>query len=275
MARAYTYQKELEAIKILILELSHLSGADFVMQLDAEIEPDKIKEILRAIDLYLLKGIPVQHILGYTYFFGYKIFVNQDVLIPRFETEELVGQVLSYYDNIFKGKPIRTVDIGTGSGAIAIALALEEPKMEVYATDISDKALKVAFNNATYNKAKVKFIKGSWLEPLFGLERFDLIVSNPPYIPIDEEVDPIVKNNEPHLALYGGKRGMDFYEVILKDANKILNVPGLIAFEHSYNKKQEIYQLAKKYFPNALVDCITDMQGKDRMTLITIKEVMK
>ncbi len=197
--------------------------------------------------------------------------VNKDVLIPRFETEELVGYILSYYDEIFKTKKIKVVDIGTGSGNIAIALAKEEPNMEVSASDISPEAIEVAKENAKNNDAKVNFVVGDMLEPFIKSgEKFDILVSNPPYIPDTEFVEDIVKDNEPHLALFGGSDGMKFYDMILKDADKILNYPALIAFEHSYNKKEQMINLAKKYFSDSQVEVIKDMQGKDRMTFIKI-----
>lgn len=197
--------------------------------------------------------------------------VNKDVLIPRFETEELVGYILSYYDEIFKTKKIKVVDIGTGSGNIAIALAKEEPNMEVSASDISPEAIEVAKENAKNNDAKVNFLVGDMLEPFIKSgEKFDILVSNPPYIPDTEFVEDIVKDNEPHLALFGGSDGMKFYDMILKDADKILNYPALIAFEHSYNKKEQMINLAKKYFSDSQVEVIKDMQGKDRMTFIKI-----
>ena len=197
--------------------------------------------------------------------------VNKDVLIPRFETEELVGYILSYYDEIFKTKKIKVVDIGTGSGNIAIALAKEEPNMEVSASDISTEAIEIAKENAKNNDAKVNFVVGDMLEPFIKSgEKFDILVSNPPYIPDTEFVEDIVKDNEPHLALFGGSDGMKFYDMILKDADKILNYPALIAFEHSYNKKEQMINLAKKYFSDSQVEVIKDMQGKDRMTFIKI-----
>lgn len=197
--------------------------------------------------------------------------VNKDVLIPRFETEELVGYILSYYDEMFETKKIKVVDIGTGSGNIAIALAKEEPNMEVSASDISTEAIEIAKENAKNNDAKVNFVVGDMLEPFIKSgEKFDILVSNPPYIPDTEFVEDIVKDNEPHLALFGGSDGMKFYDMILKDADKILNYPALIAFEHSYNKKEQMINLAKKYFSDSQVEVIKDMQGKDRMTFIKI-----
>ena len=271
MHLARKLKKEEEAIKLLVLELSNLSGAEFLSEIDKVQSKEHIEFLQSKIDEYLYKNHPVQHIVGYSYFYGYKMKVNKDVLIPRFETEELVGYILSYYDEIFKTKKIKVVDIGTGSGNIAIALAKEEPNMEVSASDISPEAMEVAKENAKNNDAKVNFVVGDMLEPFIKSgEKFDILVSNPPYIPDTEFVEDIVKDNEPHLALFGGSDGMKFYDMILKDADKILNYPALIAFEHSYNKKEQMINLAKKYFSDSQVEVIKDMQGKDRMTFIKI-----
>lgn len=260
---------EEEAIKLLILELSGFDGAHFLLALKDEIDPLLQEKMEKAIDMYVIEGKPVQHILGYSYFFGYKMIVNENVLIPRCETEELVGFVLATYDDVFDGKEVKVVDVGTGSAAIAIALAKEESKMDVYATDISEEALETAKENAKNNEADVQFYQGDMLQPLIDRNyKFDILVSNPPYIPDDEFVEDIVKNNEPHVALFGGSDGMKFYDIILRDASKILNTPNFIAFEHSYNKKKEMHELVKKYFPNSEYETLKDLSGKDRITII-------
>lgn len=267
--KALEQNLEKEAIKLLVLELSKMDGATFFAKLNEEI-PDDLKNVYdHAIYLYLNHHLPVQHIIGYTYFYGYKIKVNDKVLIPRPETEELVSYVMQTYDDVFNGKYVDLVDVGTGSGAIAIALAKEEPKFKIVATDISEDALLVAKENALQNNAKIEFIKGNMLEPLIEKNlKFDILVSNPPYIPNDEYVDDIVKNNEPNIALFGGSDGMYFYNEILSKANKILRDKNIILFEHSYSKKKEMLALAKKYFPKGKVEVIQDLNGKDRFTII-------
>lgn len=253
--------------------MSGLSGANFLLSLKEEIDNEKLEIMKKCLDMYIIEGKPVQHILGYSYFFGYKMKVNKDVLIPRPETEELVGYVLSTYDDVFKGKKVEVVDVGTGSGAIAIALAKEEQNMILSGTDISDDALKVAQENAKNNNAQITFYQGDMLKPLIERKlKFDILVSNPPYIPNHEYVDDIVINNEPHVALFGGELGMDFYEQILSSANEILNKPNFIAFEHSYNKKKEMHELIKKYYPNSKYETIKDLSGKDRITIIINEE---
>ena len=223
MKRADSLGKEREAIKLLVLELSGLDGANFFLKLTEELSVEEEKRFLTAIDKYLIDGIPVQHILGYSYFYGYRMIVNKEVLIPRPETEELVGYVLQKYDDVFDGQKVDVVDVGTGSGAVAVALVKEEPNMSVYATDISETALEVAVQNAKNNDANVTFYLGDMLQPLIERNlKFDILVSNPPYIPEDEYVESIVKDNEPHVALFGGVDGMYFYDIILSNASKIL-----------------------------------------------------
>ena len=214
--KALEQNLEKEAIKLLVLELSQMDGATFFSKLNDQIPEEQKAVFDKAINLYLNEHLPVQHIIGYTYFYGYKMKVSDKVLIPRPETEELVSYVMQTYDDVFGSQVVKIVDVGTGSGAIAIALAKEEPKFEVVATDISSEALDVAKENAALNGVHIEFLEGNMLDPLIerGL-KFDILVSNPPYIPDNEYVEDIVKNNEPNIALFGGLDGMHFYDVIL------------------------------------------------------------
>lgn len=263
---------EIEAIKLLILELSNFDGASFLAHYDDEIELDKLNVLESAISKYVNDFIPVQHILGYTYFYGYKIKVSKDVLIPRCETEELVGYVLEYYDEVFKGKKVNVCDIGTGSGAISIALSKEEPNMTLYATDISKEALIFAKENAILNNANISFYEGDLLQPLIENNlKFDILVSNPPYIDKHDEVDPLVIKNEPHLALFADDLGMACYDKILKDASKILNTPNIIIFEHGYKQRELMLELVDKYYPNSECEIIKDLSGNDRITVFINK----
>ena len=214
-------------------------------------------------------GCPLQYIIGSTCFYGYDFIVNENVLIPRFETEELVENILYKYDEHFGGKKVEVCDLATGSGCIAITLAKEEPNMHVVATDISKEALEVAKLNNQKFDANVKFLQGDMLTPLKG-KKFDIFVSNPPYIPENEDVDSLVKDNEPNLALFGGDDGMKFYRIILQGLRPLLNKKALVAFEHGYDKKEEMLALCKKYFPECKAECIKDLEGKDRMTFIYV-----
>lgn len=254
-----------------MLELSNKSGAEFLASFKDEISEELIKVYDEAIDKYLIDNYPVQYILGYSYFYGYKMKVDERVLIPRRETEELVAYVLSYYDEMFEGKEVNICDIGTGSGNIIVALKAEEALFNAYASDISEDAIKVAKENAKNNNVDVKFLVGNMVDPLKELGiKFDIVVSNPPYIPSDEFVEDIVKDNEPNIALFGGEDGMFFYEEIFKNIKGLLKEKAFLAFEHSFSKKQAMIDLAKKYFPKAEIISIKDMQEKDRFTIVKI-----
>ena len=220
----------------------------------------------------LVLNKPLNYVLGYSYFYGYKMFVNKDVLIPRFETEELVGLILAKIDSecINKDNLVLT-DVGTGSGAIAIALKKEEPSLDVYASDISKEALEVAKKNATYNKASINFLEGSMLEPLIERKlKLDILVSNPPYIKNDEILDNSVKDYEPHVALFGGDDGLKFYRLIFKDANKVMKKDGMLFFEMGYDQKDNLVSLAKEYFKDAYIEVFKDINKKDRMLFIKL-----
>lgn len=259
---------ETEAAKWLLMHVSNLTPAQFYLAFNEEVTPEVEARFMSGIERYL-NYVPIQHIIGYQTFYGYDFIVNEDVLIPRRETEELVEQVLYYYDDHFQGQKIDLCDIGTGSGCIAITLSKEEPNLNVVAADISAKALVVAKQNNDKLGANVRFFEGDLLSPLKGM-KFDIIVSNPPYIPNQEDVAKIVKTHEPNIALFGGDTGLIFYERILKDAKNYLKDKGLIAFEHAYDKRQELYDLAKHYYPQANIIQLKDLSGKDRMTLIEV-----
>lgn len=210
-------------------------------------------------------GEPVQYIVGDVDFYGNIIKVNKNVLIPRRETEELVEKVLKRIQ-VFDSPVI--ADIGTGSGAIAITLAKKLNTL-VYASDISLKALEVAKENVAINKANVTFFEGDMLKPYIENNiKLDVIVSNPPYIKEDEKIEDIVKNNEPHLALYAKNNGLEFYDSILKNASYVLKDKYLIAFEIGLDQGKNIEALAKKYLSNSIVEIEKDLSGKDRFIFV-------
>ena len=210
----------------------------------------------------LEKEKPVQYIVGNVDFFGINLKVNENVLIPRFETEELVDKVINY-SKIFN-KKLKVVDIGTGSGAIAITLK-KKLNAELTATDISNEALEVAKENALINNVQIDFKLGNLLEPLN--EKYDILVSNPPYIAYDEEIMEIVKNNEPHLALYAANNGLYCYEEILKNVKNYLNEKALIAFEIGEKQGEALKELSLKYL-NVEAKIEKDLQGRDRFAFI-------
>lgn len=216
-------------------------------------------------DYKLLKdGYPIQYLIGYVDFYGYKINVNEDVLIPRYETEYLLEKVINISKKIFSNK-INILDIGTGSGAISIVLK-NKLNSNVTACDISKKALNVAINNAKINNSSIKFIESDIFSNIN--DKFDIIISNPPYISSDEVIMDSVKKYEPNLALYAPKDGLYFYEEIIKDARKYLNDKFIIAFEIGWWQGNLICDITKRYFNDSIIRIEKDLTGRDRYLFI-------
>lgn len=216
-------------------------------------------------DYELLKdGYPIQYLIGYVDFYGYKINVNEDVLIPRYETEYLIEKVINVSKKMFNDK-INILDIGTGSGAISIVLK-NELNSNVTACDISEKALNTAINNAKINNSNINFIKSDIFSNVNS--KFDIIISNPPYISSDEVIMDSVKKYEPNLALYASNDGLYFYEEILKDAKKYLNDKFIIAFEIGWWQGNFICDIAKRYFNDSIIRIEKDLTGRDRYIFI-------
>ena len=267
--KALENNKEEAAVILLLQKILDVNSSKLFMMLEDEISEEKQKEFDLIFDKYLYENKPIQYLIGTSNFYGYDFIVNENVLIPRFETEELVDNILFRYDKYFKNKEIDVCDLATGSGCIAITLAKEEKNMHVIATDISFEALDVARKNNEKLGTNVKFLQGDMLKPLEG-KKFDIFVSNPPYIPEAEEVMDLVKDNEPNIALFGGSDGMKFYRIILSGVKPLLKDKAIIAFEHGYDKKEEMIKLANTYFPNSKVEVLKDLENKDRMTFIYV-----
>lgn len=267
--KALECDKEDSAVILLMEHVTQLETNALYMKMNEEISDDIIGKFNKIFDIYLFDNKPIQYLIGTSCFYGYDFIVNENVLIPRYETEELVENILYRYDEHFGGKRVDVCDLATGSGCIAISLALEEKNMKVVASDISSEALEVAKKNNQKFNANVEFLQGDMLEPLRG-RKFDIFVSNPPYIPRDEEVMSLVKDNEPNIALFGGNDGLKFYRIILSGIKPLLKDKAMICFEHGYDKKEEMIKLAKTYFPKSKVEVLKDLEGKDRMTFIYV-----
>ena len=209
-------------------------------------------------------GEAVQYIVGNVEFYNSIINVNKNVLIPRFETEELVDKTINFIKKQFK-KKVDILDLGTGSGCIAISLA-KNTNSSIDAIDISDSALEVARYNAKANNVDINFIKRDMTIPDDKL--YDVIISNPPYLRDESEVDEIVKNNEPPLALYASDDGMYFYKKILKNYKNNLKEKFIIAFELGYNQADYLYDFAKKIYPDSKVIIDYDLTGYKRFLFI-------
>ena len=269
--QALAANKEATAVKLLMQHITEKESYELLANFDEQLTAEQLTKFNELLTQYIEFGRPIQHLIGYETFFGYPFIVNEHVLIPRFETEELVAKVLELYDMHFQDKQVDVVDIGCGSGAIGITLALEEPNMNVTLTDISESALDVAQQNAMKLNASVSFLKSDMLDVLIeqGL-RFDLLISNPPYIPAEEAVDALVYDHEPHLALFGGSDGLYFYRRILEKAQLILKPTAIIAFEHAYHHREGLAKLIGEFIPTAVFETLKDMQGRDRITVIKL-----
>lgn len=215
---------------------------------------------------------PIQYIIGETEFYGLPFKVNENVLIPRPETEELVDLIIRSVTSSSVEKSIKILDIGTGSGCIAISLAKNLPKAKVYALDVSSEALTMAKENAKGNKVDITFIEASILEAsnwdlFFENTKFDVIVSNPPYVRELEkqEIQPNVLDNEPHLALFvDDNNPLIFYKAITDFAVKKLKPNGKLYFEINQYLGEETKQLlVDANFEN--VELLKDLNGNDRM----------
>lgn len=213
----------------------------------------------------LEEGEPVQYIVGNVDFYGYELNVNKNVLIPRRETEELVEEVIKRSGSFIN--PI-IIDVGTGSGAIAIALS-KELNCHVYASDISNDALGVAKENAEKTNSNITLYQGNMLEPYIKNDiKVDIIVSNPPYIKENEEIEDVVRNNEPSIALYAKNNGLEYYESIFKNASKILKDKYLIALEIGQTQGEDVKKIALTYLNNVKVEIKKDLSLKNRMVFV-------
>lgn len=254
--------------KMLLSSYLDVNPLELLTILDKEVDSD-IEKLYKSSLEALKENKPIQYVIGNVNFYGLKFIVNRNVLIPRFETEELVEQVVEYTKDLNKDK-IKILDLGCGSGAIGLTLKSILKDSEVTLTDISKDALEVAKLNANNLNLDVTFIESDWFSNV-KLEQYDIIVSNPPYIRTDEEIEEIVKNNEPSLALYGGVDGLDCYRKILANIKPYLNNKFLIAFEIGESQKEEIYDIVNKYLKDIEITCKKDLYGRNRMIFVRNK----
>ena len=261
--------KDCNVAKVLFYHFANKEPHQLYLMMDEEVEDELYQAFQAGIKRYM-DGEPIQYIKGKETFFSRDFIVNEDVLIPRYETEELVENILYKIDDYFEDyESIDLCDVGTGSGAIAISLALEESKLNVVATDISKEALEVARLNAQELGANIEFYQGDMLEPLIDREmKVDIFVSNPPYIPVEQDIESVVKDNEPHVALFGGNDGLYFYRKIFSKVQSVIKDRALLAFEMGFDQRELMCQAVEHYFPNIPYEIIKDINGKDRMLFI-------
>lgn len=255
--------EEAESLSFTFRVLRNLSFTKFVLKMQAEATADDI-ELLKEIQSQLLIHRPAQYIIGSAEFHGHSFKVDERVLIPRPETEELVDLILSENPNT----NIKVLDIGTGSGAIALSLAIDRDNWQVTASDISSNALELAQENAEVIDVAIDFVQSDCFQEITG--KYDIIVSNPPYISETdrEEVGLNVLTSEPHLALFAVEDGYAVYRKIAENAQKHLTEKGKIYLEIGYKQGEYVKKLFESAFPKMRIRVLQDQFGKDRMVVV-------
>ena len=237
------------------------------INLDSDLTDIEYVEFTKYIE-QIIDGKPLQYITQKQEFMGMEFFVNEDVLIPQPDTEILVETVLDICKR-YGNQSLRILDLCTGSGAIAISLS-KILNTQVFASDVSTKALEVAEKNNILKNSKVEFIESNLFEQING-EKFDIIVSNPPYIK-NEEIKSLSKQvqNEPYIALAGGEDGLDFYRKIIDEAYKHINKNGYLCLEIGYDQKEDLIKLIKQNENYEYENCIKDLSNNDRCIIAKI-----
>lgn len=264
LARASSFltlnNKDSDAAMWLLLNRLGWTKTDWLMHHREKI-PIQIHQQFNSDIEQLLEDYPPQYIIGKTDFFGREFKVTKETLIPRPETEELVELCLETVVN----NNVKVVDIGTGSGAIALTLKKERPNWDIVATDISERALEVAKVNANQLNASIDFREGDLIEPIQD-ERFDVVISNPPYISYDEKniMGESVLKFEPHVALFADNNGLFVYEQLANSLSTILNENGMLFLEIGYSQGNAVRELFQQQFPTREVRIKKDLSGKDR-----------
>ena len=255
--------EEAESLSFVYRSLKNLSFTDFVFALQHEVTEED-KHFVEEIYTKLASHIPAQYIIGHAEFYGMQLKVDERVLIPRPETEELVELILAENPD----GNLKVLDIGTGSGAIALALAKNKPDWSVTAADISQDALELATENANAQNLNLSFIKSDCFSEISS--KYDIIVSNPPYISRSDEseVGLNVLHSEPHLALFADENGFAIYRKIAEEAKDYLTDGGKIYLEIGYKQGQSVPALFRENFPKKQVRTLKDQFGQDRMVVI-------
>ena len=250
--------------KILLAELLHKNPLELMNCSHEQVAEDLI-ELYKKEVLAVSKGEPIQYVIGYVNFYGNNFIVNRDVLIPRFETEELVEKTI-FFSKKFFTEPVDIIDLGTGSGVIGLTLEKKLSTNSVDLIDISKKALEVTHKNCVKLNSKANLIESDMFNNV--TKKYDIIISNPPYSKEEEEIEDIVKNNEPDIALYAGKDGLTAYTKIIKDLKEHMKEKCLVAFEIGMDEANDIIKIINKYLTNVKIKVCKDLQGRDRMLFI-------
>lgn len=250
--------------KILIAELLNCNPLELLNYLEKRIPEEKVELLKREIKA-LEENTPLQYVLGNVNFYGNHFYVDERVLIPRFETEELVENTIKYINRFFT-EPVDIIDLGCGSGVIGLTLEKKVSTKTVDLVDISSSVLEVARKNCGNLNSNANIIQSDMFSAVN--KKYDVIISNPPYIKTSEEIEDIVKENEPSIALYAGEDGLDCYKKILENIKEHIKEKSLIAFEIGMRQANDIQKLVNKYLPDSKTEVKKDMSGKDRMFFI-------
>ena len=261
---AYKFIHKDEA-RLLLSILLNYNVLELNLHLNDKVDEAIIEKFKHAVIL-LKQGEPLQYVLSNAPFYGYDFYVNKNVLIPRFDTEVLVEKANELIKTYFKDKSVKVLDLCTGSGCIGITLKLLNNDLDVTLSDISKDALMVAEINKNKYKLDLKLIESDLFNNID--EKYDVITCNPPYISYEEEIMDLVKDNEPHLALYAKEGGLYFYNVIFKEIKSHLNDKYLLFFELNSEKSNEIYEVAKKYFDSKEISIVKDLGNRDRVLIV-------
>ena len=256
--------KEESLAKFLLMYMLDETTEQFSNKLSEELSVEQENRYFDLINKNINEDTPLSHLVGFDYFYDRKFKVTRDVLSPRIETEELIYKVLEHIKKSKKDS-FRILDLCTGSGIIAITLKKEivEKYTEIVASDISEKALSIAIENANNNNANITFIKSDLFDNISG--KFDLIISNPPYISYKDKITikDSVLNYDPHLALFAEEDGIYFYRKIIENAVHYLSKDGVIFFEIGYDQKEKIFELGKNN--NFITTVYKDINNRDRI----------
>ena len=252
--------------KILLADLINKNPLELLNCLEEQVDEEKVKIYQKEIKA-LEEGKPIQYVLGNVNFYGNMFYINENVLIPRFETEELVEKTINYIKKYFTN-PVEIIDLGTGSGVIGLTLEKKVSTETVDLIDISKEALEVTHKNCELLNSKASIIQSDMFENIPIEKKYDIVISNPPYIKEDEEIEEIVKNNEPHIALYGGKEGLDLYKKILYSIKDHLKERSIIAFEIGYQQGNDIKKIIEEILPTTTIFIEKDLSDKDRYIFV-------
>lgn len=265
--------REANAARLLLQHVLQTNYSGLMMRMHDEITSEQLVTFKSFVEAHAL-GRPVQYITGVEEFYGRTFAVDESVLIPRPETEELILGTIERMTKLFGSQAsVKLADIGTGSSAIATTMKLEWPQAAVTATDISQQALEKAKQNAENLQADINFCLGDLTEPISS-EKWDVILSNPPYIAFDEMeiMSDVVVEHEPHSALFAEENGLILYRKLAEQLPPLMNKPALIGLEIGYKQGATVASYFQKHFPQAIVEVVQDINGKDRIIFCTIHE---